>query len=315
MEEFGKGGIPSPKDTRDYQYENIGRAGEPFDWSVGFNIEDSAGKLHIKNQKSTSACGGFAWSQLSYVLDPTNREEKSEKFIYAHTNAPGGGSWGRANCELCRTKGVSSKALCPLPSPLTEANIIKNDISQEAYKDALTNREKSYLNVSPNIDAIAQAVRDSKGVVIGITGKDNGTWRSDFPKPPDNLIDSWRHWVMVGKAKLIDGKKYLGFINSWGNVGQDGWQWIGEDYFKYGYIWEAWAMVYLDEVPYVFTKLLRYGMRGFDVKMLQQKLKISADGIFGQQTSKAVREFQTKHGLVADGIVGSKTNRQLNLSV
>lgn len=54
-------------------------------------------------------------------------------------------------------------------------------------------------------------------------------------------------------------------------------------------------------------RVLKKGMRGEDVKELQQKLQIIADGIFGAYTEKKVKEFQNKNGLVADGIVGRLT--------
>ena len=53
--------------------------------------------------------------------------------------------------------------------------------------------------------------------------------------------------------------------------------------------------------------LLREGSKGEDVKKLQSKLGLSADGIFGRNTADAVRNFQTKNGLNPDGIVGPKT--------
>jgi hypothetical protein len=59
--------------------------------------------------------------------------------------------------------------------------------------------------------------------------------------------------------------------------------------------------------------LLKRGSRGNDVKTLQTNLtKLgfpcgSIDGIFGEKTEKAVREFQKKHGLSIDGIAGPKT--------
>jgi murein DD-endopeptidase MepM/ murein hydrolase activator NlpD len=49
------------------------------------------------------------------------------------------------------------------------------------------------------------------------------------------------------------------------------------------------------------------GRTGEDVKYLQTKLGITADGIFGRQTQAAVLQYQTASGLVADGIVGPKT--------
>jgi peptidoglycan hydrolase-like protein with peptidoglycan-binding domain len=46
---------------------------------------------------------------------------------------------------------------------------------------------------------------------------------------------------------------------------------------------------------------------GTSVADLQRALGISADGVFGRGTARAVREFQRKHGLKADGVVGPAT--------
>lgn len=62
----------------------------------------------------------------------------------------------------------------------------------------------------------------------------------------------------------------------------------------------------------IITDTLRYGMRGEQVKILQRKLKIQDDGIFGSKTSEALRNFQSANGLVADGIAGKLTNAKLN---
>lgn len=53
--------------------------------------------------------------------------------------------------------------------------------------------------------------------------------------------------------------------------------------------------------------LLKNGSRGNDVKKLQEKLGLTADGIFGPGTEQAVKTWQQSHGLAADGIVGSLT--------
>lgn len=59
--------------------------------------------------------------------------------------------------------------------------------------------------------------------------------------------------------------------------------------------------------------LSKYGSRGDEVIQIQTKLKRwgyyngSIDGIYGSQTQKAVRYFQSKNGLTVDGIAGKNT--------
>lgn len=57
--------------------------------------------------------------------------------------------------------------------------------------------------------------------------------------------------------------------------------------------------------------MLRKGDRGESVRVLQQKLGIITDGIFGPDTQSAVKEFQREHSLVVDGIVGPATWKAL----
>lgn len=60
-------------------------------------------------------------------------------------------------------------------------------------------------------------------------------------------------------------------------------------------------------------KTIKKGDRGEDVKALQAKLNLVADGIFGTLTDEAVREFQKANGLTVDGIVGANTWSKLGL--
>lgn len=54
-------------------------------------------------------------------------------------------------------------------------------------------------------------------------------------------------------------------------------------------------------------KTIKIGSRGSEVLILQNKLGIRADGVFGKDTDAAVRSFQKSHGLTPDGIVGDHT--------
>lgn len=53
--------------------------------------------------------------------------------------------------------------------------------------------------------------------------------------------------------------------------------------------------------------LLKVGSKGNEVKQLQEKLGLTADGSFGPGTEKAVKEWQSANGLTADGLVGDGT--------
>jgi putative chitinase len=53
--------------------------------------------------------------------------------------------------------------------------------------------------------------------------------------------------------------------------------------------------------------LLKVGSKGDDVKKLQTKLGLTADGSFGPNTEKKVKEWQSANGLTADGVVGDGT--------
>jgi putative chitinase len=53
--------------------------------------------------------------------------------------------------------------------------------------------------------------------------------------------------------------------------------------------------------------ILKKGSNNDEVKKLQQKLGLNADGNFGIKTEEAVKSFQLKTGLTADGIVGPNT--------
>lgn len=66
--------------------------------------------------------------------------------------------------------------------------------------------------------------------------------------------------------------------------------------------------------------LSRYGSRGDEVKQIQTKLKNwgyykgSVDGIYGSKTVEAVKYFQRKNGLTADGIAGTQTLKAMGIN-
>jgi hypothetical protein len=59
--------------------------------------------------------------------------------------------------------------------------------------------------------------------------------------------------------------------------------------------------------------IVKRGDRGMAVRAIQRELGITADGVFGPMTERAVKRFQRRHNLVPDGIVGPLTRAALGL--
>ena len=72
----------------------------------------------------------------------------------------------------------------------------------------------------------------------------------------------------------------------------------------------------LDADDFIETiEMMKVGSRGLDVRWLQQKLNITADGKFGDDTKKAVEDYQrSQPDLSVDGIAGPLTCKKLGLS-
>lgn len=257
---YGKGAIDSAYDPRDFWYEPADRGA--FDWETGFDIEKKINrKLVVKDQNGSSSCGGQAWSYYGEVLEALatgSYEPRSARWIYSHTHVPNGGSSGKANCDFVIKNGFALEVHAPSydnnKPPKEEFMVRVPVLSKEAIETAEVSKALSYLKIQPNIELIAQALQDNNGVIISVGGEDNGTWRGKFPKPP--TVKEWGHWLFVGGAVKLKGKKYLKVINSWGtDTGEQGWQYIGEDYFAAGMIREGWTLAW-DYKPAKHKQLL-----------------------------------------------------------
>lgn len=330
---FGTGAIVDKKDNRDFKFTDVAGAVIPFDWSKGYDVEKELGiTLTIKNQGTSSSCGGQAWAYygevLTYFLNK-KLENRSAKFIYEQTAVSGGGSMGRDNSELVKNKGWARESVLSSyedGKPPTELYMTKKLVNSLILDDADDNKALSYAQVSIDIDEIAAAIRDNHGCVLGVGGQNNGTWLSVFPAIPSKI--SWRHWVYAGKVKMIDGKKHIGFANSWGeDVGDKGWQWISEDYFTTPEaVFSVWTLMIGALYKHTFNTSLFYGQKNPEVIALQRSLQSiglfpkeqECTGYFGEITRNAVHTFQEKYvGFLVAWLdmgynVGPKTRAALN---
>lgn len=343
---FNPGAIKDREDPRDYQWKEIGFALNPFDWNKGWDIEVEVATaikqpgftLPNKNQYTSYSCGGQAWGTYGGAIEAVftgSYEERSSKFIYSQTYVVGGGSAGRDNSNLVIKQGWGKESLTSsyqTGPTVTEDFMEKtSDITDTARQNAGLARALSYASVNTDIDSIAQSAQANHGSIIGITGSNNGTWLSSVPSAPISNSNLWYHWLYVGKAGMLGGKKALKVFNSWGvGVGDKGWQWITEDYFK-GLggttVWNSWTHVYNNNpITSVYTHdfqlNLELGQNSNEVMALQHCLQITGDfpasinptGYYGTATAAAVFSFQVKNGISpADrNHVGPMTRAALN---
>lgn len=190
------------------------------------------------------------------------------------------------------------------------------DTEIERLKGLCVDKIAGYATVNVNdAQAVAKAVEESNSGILCRYGCQSNWW---LPSWKAKDIDPLRYAPETsGHAIILSSFDYtLDFIQKLANTWGIDWCLQGSAHINWSNypMNEAWVDLPTTPPipPYVFTKLLKYGMRGFDVKMLQQKLKITADGVFGNKTKQAVIQFQSTNNLVPDGIVGSKTNAKLN---
>lgn len=144
----------------------------------------------------------------------------------------------------------------------------------------------------------------------------------------DVLLNHRQHTAMYcGEGKTVEAS-----INEHGRAtgGKPGDQ-TGKEFLVRAYRNYPWDCVlrYPEDVPNLGTtdrlgsfvsqpasywppRLLLYGMRGEDVRVLQTLLRargviLDADGDYGQRTRQAVQNWQQEQGLEADGIAGNAT--------
>ena len=262
---FVGGAFPSPVDKRDYKYSDIARDSTPFDWNVGYDIRkvlpviinNPSFVIKPKDQNGSGSCGGQAQSAVTAIkeaLMTKTYEERSAKFIYSQTYVTGGGTRGRDLCNLVINKGSAKEIFCSSydnGQPPSEEFMEKtSDITSVAYQDAQSTTALSYANVDADIDKVAQAIRDNGAVLLGVTGQNGKDWLKTYPQAPDHR--DWGHWICACGAMLINEKKYILILNSWGDtIGEAGFQYLGEDYFNASMsgtdsgkaVWEGWTLV------------------------------------------------------------------------
>ncbi len=309
------------------------KATTPFDWNTGYEVK-GVKDFKIINQFQSYSCGGCAVAYYCQALLDTE-DTQSFRFPYSFSYAEpdGGSAYYRLGNHVCSRGSADEKlAKSYKPDGTTDENFVRNkSFSQDVFNDGLTKLGLKYAKTENNdIDTIANAIKENKGVVLGIYGANNGTWLTENPHPPISTKDRWCHWVWAYGAVMKNGKKAILFVNSWGNtIGDYGHQYITEEYFTSPYgIFMAWSITAKSVIipRYIFTKPIAFGETSKDVTYLQKRLADEGynqpiTGYYGTITAKNVLAYQRKYKVGSEGELtylagrrcGQKTIKQLNL--
>ena len=323
---FGTGAIETPKDEKIATYSDLIGDTAPFDWNKGYDITLLTKDVSPKNQYSSGSCGGNASAYLAHfnsLLNDINSKEKSARWIYAPVAVKGGGSSQQSLMNRLATVGSASEELVSSyrPDGSTDESFMTYtaDFDTQDSIDASNFKGLTPIYSNLDFDSIAKGIRDNGGLVLGIYGKNNGTWNSTYPEAPKSSDTGlWCHWVGCFKAVTINGKKYLGIKNSWGNVGDNGWQYLGEEYLPY--IFTAWGFTKIGKENFMFNQDLYLGIQNSDVNKLQEFLKskgyfpnIKTTDYFGNITQQALIKYQKANNIFPQrGFCGIKTRTQIN---
>lgn len=102
--------------------------------------------------------------------------------------------------------------------------------------------------------------------------------------------------AITRKAKKDEVFNVFANVNDWHNVGQANW--------IFGNNGEYLSLV-KEEYPGYPVK--KGSTNTIAIKLIQAKVGVTADGVWGNLTDEAVSKWQKEHGLVADCIIGPKT--------
>ena len=259
--------------------QKIGKSSVQFNWAVGYDVRDTIGSIQIKNQGSSSSCGGQAGAYFLEIQERLRNIKEgaiSAKSIYSPWQNLGGGmTVTQLNVQI-GAHGANLEATVPsydaYGNPLTE--LMMNDQSWKIpaiIKDAGTRAGYTPYDIAEDIETVAQTIQNYGAVFFEIRGQDGNTpsWLSMTPALPSklNANEFWFHYMCCFAAKLVNGQKKIVALQSWGravirngvtyiigDINDPGVQHFGEEWFTSGNIIDAFTFIHDSQVVPVQTK-------------------------------------------------------------
>lgn len=242
MSHYGKGAIRAPKDSASPKFRDHPIfAAAVIDWNVAFYNSEPVSN----DQNGSLSCVGQGWSYYHEQLKPG--KHFSRRDIYAQIALPGGGAYIADGGELIVSFGQATRDEVPDPTPETEAAM--TDKSGITRAKEASDKELHGRTVSLDINQWAAAIKECKGVVAGLEGSDAGWFAGDLanPTPPPPNSAEWGHCLyFFGYHKHNENGTMVKCVvakSSWGKAGGTTVHHIKENYFKSGFMFNAWTLI------------------------------------------------------------------------
>jgi len=302
--QYQNGLVPDPRtDTQkalDYQHPE---GAIILNW-----VEKTQWKKYTPREQdgSLSCCGQGSAKAVETMI---NTVMSAHPIYRSRSNFPDGGMYLQNVGDIWKKIGSTTEVLD------TSENENEDQINRDITVATPTKMGGYIFPTYNDIDSIAEAIEFHKHCIL-IFHCAKSEWANPTPIFLNGVMN-FGHCICVVDYFLVNGIKTLLCEDSTGHYCSydgNGERLITEDFLKNRCSGAMYLIQNIATIPFVFTKVLRVGSPyHLDVKQLQLKLGITADGIFGPNTKKAVIAFQTKHQLQPDGVVGPLTNIVLNL--
>lgn len=233
--QLGKGAKRRPADQATLKFRHAFAALPPIDWNTPFSNPEPISN----DQNGSSSCVAQAWSYYHEQIRPGKRFSRRD--IYAQISLGfGQGAYIYDGGDRIVRLGQATRDEVSDPTPETEAAmLLKTGIT--LAKEA-SDKELWGLTVSLDIDQWAAAIKLCGGVVGGLEGSDAGWTDLANPNPPATNSGEWGHALYFFGYHLHDGQKCVTAKSSWGAAGNTTVHHIKENYFKSGFMFNAYTL-------------------------------------------------------------------------
>ncbi len=330
---------------KDFLHEELASGVDDFIWEER-PIKDRYYFSYDQYMSLSCVAGGIAITREHFAKKKGLVFIPSRKDIYLRRmNYPTGGmamfdAFNIAIKGMCSEQLVKSQGLSE--TPMNTQYEVTNDILLERAKNAFDN----WVSIKgfKNIDTLAKIIKHTPIVAFWFfdSEQDNEEWWRHQPQVVNSQLnlygnDTSRHQAAFVDAVLVGGKKFL-IVQDTAGVGtgfgaDKNLRMISEEMLN-ARLYSAGYGIDKDTSPlppkprFTFTRTLKVGMSGDDVRALQEILKFEGcidlpvtTKLFGGITLAGVKKLQLKHkaqiltpaGLkLPTGYVGSNTIKYLN---